>query len=330
MNKKIAILLNPSSGRGRSIKEKAKIEKIFSQYQIDYTFFISESESNLRELAKEVSSIFPVLIGVGGDTTFNIIAREVLQTASPPIIGMIATGSANDIMRGLGSVSVQSVAKAVHEGNIREIDVGCLKIDEIEEPVLFLGTVSAGLGVTVNRYIEGFYKRFPFQAKIDPFVQLRAGLMGIMHSFSSKKVPLIARLRYFPGCIDGEKKSETPLEEIVEFSLLTFLNTPYYANGLKLGERNGIFDRKLECVTVSTCSFVETVKTGISIARGKFSTNHKKVKRREAFYPDGFRLDMEKPFDIQVDGDIYPDVKGADITLSDRKLKVFVCPGSGN
>ena len=315
---KIAILFNPSSGKGRSLKEKAKIELTLTANGIEYDLFVSESEEHLKILAAETASKYPVIVAVGGDTTFNIAAAEILKQNPAPTMGMIGTGSANDIVRSLGIHKLEDACKAIKAGNTREMDVGCLGLSA--GTYFFLGTLSAGLGTTVNRYVEQFHHKHKLLAKIKlfNFTQLIAGLYGIYDSFSSKRLPLKGEIR-----CTGAHNGKTIAKEI-QFSLLAFMNTPYYANGLQLIEVNDtpaptLFDGLLDCCVIHTTSFLATFKMGMKVQKRKHI-------EREGFMllrSSSFRVILEKVIDIQVDGEIIEGVEEFEVSIIPGKLTVL-------
>jgi diacylglycerol kinase (ATP) len=317
--KKIAVLFNPSSGRGKSIKEKKKIERYFTANGLDIDLSVSQSEDHLRELAEESVLKYPVIVGVGGDTTFNIIAAEILHTCPAPVLGMIGTGSANDVVRGLGIHNIDHACNAIKKGRVREMDVGTLKIKRDrgkDELIFFLGTLSAGLGTTVNRYVEQFHQRRKLLARLNPFTQVSAGLLGIRRSFSSGALPLNTRIHCTPP------GSSEPVEAEISFSLLVFLNTPYYANGLKLVEgehETRLFDGLLDCCIVHTTSFTNTLGMGLKVRKGKHA-NREEVTLLKAPL---FTVTPAAPMDLQVDGEIIEQVREFEVSVVPGWLKVL-------
>lgn len=320
MMDKIAVLFNPSSGKGRSLKEKRKIERILEGNAIDYDLFVSDSEEHLKTLAAEVAGQYRkyrVIVGVGGDTTFNIAAAEILKHDPAPAMGMIGTGSANDIVRGLGIHKIEDSCKAIKQGNTKKMDVGHLKI---KESSFFLGTLSAGLGTTVNRYVEQFHQNHGTLSKL-PFFNLNqsiAGLCGIYNSFSAKKLPLKGEIHYTDS--NGGKK----MVKGIEFSLLVFLNTPYYANGLKLtavdtSPAPTLFDGLLDCCIIHTTSFLHTFKIGMKVQKGR----HIGSKEVTMLQSPSFKIFLEKPGDIQVDGEIIEGIEEFEVSVIPGKLKVL-------
>lgn len=329
--KNIAVLFNPSSGKGRSLKEKGKIEKILQKHNIDYDLIVTESENHLRQLAADTAGQYEIIVGVGGDTTFNIIAGEILKYKKDkgkaqliPAVGMIGTGSANDIARGLGIEKIEDACRAIKNNKTGKMDVGSLKINGKPEPLFFLGTVSLGLGTTVNRYVEGFHQRRKILSKIKPFDPLFPGLYAIYDSFSKKKVPLHIEIEY---PVKNLKSTQNILEKI-EFSLLVFLNTPYYASGLKLVKNENtaltpsltLFDGLLECCIIHTRSFLNTLKAGIHVQKG----THMNRNEVTLLQSTRFNISSKEAIDIQVDGEILEGVRQLEVSLISGGLTVLI------
>ncbi len=316
------------------MKEKKKIETLLKKNDIDYDLLVTRSENHLRQLAVETTRQYEIIVGVGGDTTFNIIASEILKykkdkgAAQPaPAMGMIGTGSSNDIVRGLGIEKIEDACKAIKNNKIGKMDVGYLKINGKSEPIFFLGALSLGLGTTVNRYVEGFHQRHKILSKIKPFDQLLSGLYAIYDSFSKKKVPLQTEIEYQTNNLN--LKSAQKIKKKIEFSLLVFLNTPYYANGLRLVKNEDtacyapartLFDGLLDCCIVHTKSFVITLKVGIHVQKGTHMNRDEVTMIQSSL----FKISSKEEIDIQVDGEIFEGVRQLEVSLIPKGLKVLI------
>ncbi len=322
----LALLFNPSSGKGRSIKQKNKLEGYLTSLGVAYDLTVTQSEDHLRRLAAEAVDRYQTIAAVGGDTTFNIVAGAILERrkgnreqspSDSPTLAMIGTGSANDIVRGLGMEHLETACRAIKEGRSRTMDAGRILIAGRPEPLYFLGTVSLGLGTTVNRYIEDYVRRRPRLSRVKPFDQTVPGLKAIHHSFASGAVPMDARLQFTAAVPGGEE-----VERNISFSLLVFHNTPFYANGIKLGPSDGLFDGKLDCMLNNCRSFLNTLRVGLLVQRGK----HAHREEVEQFQADHFQLSPPAPgetFDIQVDGDIIEKVGQLNISILPARLDVI-------
>jgi len=310
---KVALLLNPSAGKGKSLKKKNKIEQSLRSAAIPYKLFVSGSEEHLRRLARQSVNDYGIVVGVGGDTTFKIIAGEILKNSSrnrlktAPILGMVGAGSANDIARGLGVLEVESLCEAIRAGVTRNMDVGCLRGSSKEEPLWFFGTLSAGLGTTVNRYIETFCRNHPRLARFSLSGQVLPGVLAVSRSFSRGLVPIEAEFEY-----GGTNRR-------IIFSLLVFSNIPFYANGLSFHPAISPFDGQLDAVVIRTDSFRQTLKFAYRLSRGK----HRQEKGFEMISSPAFRLTCAEPFDIQADGDIIAGQESLEVSLLPGALKVF-------
>lgn len=297
MRNDAVVLLNPSAGRGRALREKDRLEDCLRSNEVYYDLFVSESEEHLRLLAATETEYYPVIIGVGGDSTFNMIANEIIKAKTENIFGMIGLGSSDDIVREFGVDSLEAACSAIKDCRTRKMDVGCLIFDKETEPLYFLGTASLGLGVTVNRFVAEFTQNHPYLSKS----QLIDGILGTYCSYSHREVPRTIRLGY-----DG--KSEHP-----EFSLIVFNNTNYYASGLRPSPSANPFDGILNVCIANSSSFFNTLLSYCSMLRQKH-TSRKNIKMLEA---KEFRISSDEGIEIQVDGEI----KGPY-----REIKLYVKP----
>jgi diacylglycerol kinase (ATP) len=312
--KKIGILFNPSSRGGKSGKAKEKIERILNTYNINYDLYLSKSEEHLKQLTIEAASKYSAIVGVGGDTTFNIMVGKLLRSNSPPpAIGMIATGSANDIVRSLGLLKIKEACAAIKKGSTTTMDVGSIRIDRNQKSYFFLGSLSVGLSTAVNRYVAQFQQNHKIISRVQPFYQLFPGLFGIHNFFSKNKPPLQIKIIYSNG------SNGKPIIKDLDFSLLVILNTPYYANGLKLGRDNGSSDGILDCFAIDTRNFWGTFLMALRIQRG----THTQCQKIEYLHSPSLKAYSEYPLDILADGEIIEDVREFEVSIIKDKIKVL-------
>jgi len=306
--KEMAVLLNPSSGGGKSLHKKNKIEEYFKDNNIKYDLFISKSEQHLRELAQETSAKYPTLIGVGGDTTFNIIVKEILDRGGKNTFGAIGTGSTNDFVRGLGIHKTRSACDTIKRGKVKKIDTGLLRLPGISQPYYFLAQLSLGLGTTITQYIENFKRNNETGLKSRLLGQRISGVLGAYDSFSKKKLPRKLSIEY-----DQMRKEYS-------VSLLAFLNTPYIANGFKLIPDASPFDGKIDGCIIKTSSFFKVLKIGIMALKGA----HVRQKKVELIRTESIRVCPEHPIDIQIDGYIISGIKEFEVSVAPKALNILL------
>ena len=127
---KVAILFNPAAGKGKAFKKKDQLEKILKRFEINYDIFISRSEDDLKEIARENLKKYKTIVGAGGDSTFNIIINEIKKKGSQANFGMIGLGSSNDIAKEFNVSTLENACMALRKKYIKRIDLGCIVKDK--------------------------------------------------------------------------------------------------------------------------------------------------------------------------------------------------------
>lgn len=308
--KKISLLFNPSSGGGYSSKKKAILQRLFSDAGIEHRFYESSSEEHLREMVKTQAAQYDAIVGIGGDTTFSIIAQELvkikIEKKRIPVLGFIGIGSANDISRSLGMVKAGTLIHSIIRWRTGEMDVGELSTDSGSE--IFLGTVSSGLGTTVNRYLDSWVRRHRILRKIKVIHPVITGMAGIRHSFKKQLIPETVHLKWEGG------------EGNFNFSLLAFLNIPYYAGGLELSPLGSPYSGMLECCIVQTGSFSSSVAMGLRVIIGSKKDNPGMTRISSPYFTAKF----SRLVDLQYDGEPVSGIRNVNISMMPKYLDVFV------
>jgi len=307
----VAVLFNPSSGRGKSSKRLGRVENSLKKHRIYYKLFITQSEEHLRQLARGFANENRIIVGVGGDTTMTLIATEILDLKSDSILGMIATGSANDVIHGIGCYDMEAQVQAVKTGRVKKVDVGQIEIDGLSSPITFLGSVSLGLGVTVNRYVEEVFTRHPLWSKYGLTTQTITGIFSIGKSFIKKDVPCKVWIK------------TSTFQEWVDFALIVFANVPSYASGLKVTPHASPFSGKLECCVINSMSMLRSLAIGIQTKRGR----HLKRDEVQLITDTNFEVMPEEKIDLQYDGKIIEGIRKFKVSVLPAALNVFVLPG---
>ena len=300
-----AFLFNPSSGRGKSLKKRRKIESALKKQGIKYEWFTSKSQKHLKKLARSTARDFPVVVAVGGDTTFQIVAAEMLAAGTSAAMGMLGTGSTNDITRCLGIQGPRQLCRAILSGETRLMDVGLLEMPG-EKPIPFLGVLSLGMGVEVNRYMREFWSRHPVLRRGGNWVQTLAGLRGIRDTFRRGTVPSRIHIK------------NDIMEDWLDFSLIIFSNINSYAGGLRLTPHTNPFDGKMGCCILQSRNWRQTLSTAWLAQRGKHF-DHPIVK---VLSEPAFMLKSEDPIHVQYDGEVSQPTREFRISIKPAALKI--------
>lgn len=310
MEKEIAVIFNPSAGRGKAERKKNKVEANLKAQNIPYKLFVTRSEAHLVELAGRVVHEYPVIAGAGGDTTLALIAQQILRFGKGNILAAIGLGSVNDLAREIGVLKIEQACRAIKKARSVALDVGVLKTANQKEPFFFLGQASLGLGVAVNRYVELWMERHSFISRFFFVAQKLAAFSGFYNSFKQKIVPLNLDLK--------QQRSTTS----VFTPFVIFANTSICAREFRLSPNASPVDGKLDCCIINASTFPNFINTIIHVKR----QTHLEKKKIEVLQDDRFKIYCPHPIEIQADGEIFQSNGEIEISTLPRALKVIVNP----
>ena len=129
------VILNPYSNRWNSQKRWHEAQAALKAAGVDFHLAISEKKGQIVELAEQAAlQRFSPVIVIGGDGSIGDAANGLMRAAqstsstSPiPPLGILPTGSANDLVFALGlPTDLNEAAKVIAAGKTRAMDVGKL------------------------------------------------------------------------------------------------------------------------------------------------------------------------------------------------------------
>lgn len=300
----LSVLFNPSAGQGRAVDRLARIESRLRENGVPFDLFITGSEDELKSLAREHGRRYRTVAGAGGDSTFHIVANELLASGGTARLGMIGVGSSNDIDREFGLDSLDKACAALRAGRARRIDVGrIVRGGEILR--YFLGQANIGLGAMVNGYVADLLRRRPRLARR----QTAAGILGTLRAYRDGRLPIELEVEGAGGDARGM------------FILAVFGNTRYWATGKMIVPDAKPDDGKLDACLVGACSFLRLARIAVLASRGV----HGRVKEVSFLKAVGFEVSGPVPFEIQTDGEI---LGGAGHPQTFDKIRFDVLPGA--
>ena len=127
------VILNPYSNRWNSQKRWSEAQSALKAAGVDFHLAISEKKGQIVDLAAQavVQRFSPIIIA-GGDGSVGDAANGMLQAAfstqsAMPPLGILPTGSANDIAFALGlPTDLGEAARVIARGKIKGVDLGRL------------------------------------------------------------------------------------------------------------------------------------------------------------------------------------------------------------
>jgi YegS/Rv2252/BmrU family lipid kinase len=125
MRRSAAIIINPVSGRGQTLKKAEKACRYLEKAGVKTIFLPTLYQGHGSALAKEHASQVEVLISVGGDGTLNEVINGLLESDADIPIAIIPAGTANVVAQELNIPNdLESQIRIAVEGPIRKLDLG--------------------------------------------------------------------------------------------------------------------------------------------------------------------------------------------------------------
>jgi diacylglycerol kinase family enzyme len=280
---RIAILFNPSAGKGKALKKRNRLERLLKEWEVPFDLMVTASEENLRALTRECAGRYRALAGAGGDSTFQIMIDEIARSGANVDFGLIALGSSNDVAREFDLHGLEKACQALKRGRTRPIDLGSIEHDG-KILKYFIGQANIGLGALVNRYVEEISGKRPRLAAF----QSLAGTLGILRSYRRKEVPL-----HLTVLADGQRRDGC-------YVVANFSNIRFWATGRTLSPSARPDDGRLDGCLIGECSFLRLAHLAFLARKGR----HVGAPEVEFLRAPAFEISAEHGFEVQVDGEV--------------------------
>jgi diacylglycerol kinase (ATP) len=274
----VTILMNPTAGKGRSLRLRQRMERELRLAGVDYDLHISDSEAHLRELARDLGAHGGILAVAGGDSSLTLVASEILANELSVKLAFIGLGSCNDIARELETNTLRLASQALRCGHSRRMDVGVVSAADGKRLGLFLGQASMGLGVLVNREMVG----------VKPWRITLAAPPAVHRAFKSDRLP-----QHLVIDIDGETIED-------DFLLLAASNLRFFARGRRVLPMARIDDGRLDLFLVRDCSFARLAMIAGKSSWSRTMDDSSVICRQGAT----IRVRSDEPFHMQLDGEL--------------------------
>lgn len=300
----LSVLFNPSAGQGRALGQLGRVESRLRENGVLFDLVVTRSEGELRSLARDHGRRYGTVVAAGGDSTFHIVANELLATGAAARLGMIGVGSSNDIDREFGLDSLDKACAALRAGRARRIDAGrIVRGGAIRS--YFLGQANIGLGAMVNAYVAALARRRSRLAAR----QTLAGFLGALGAYRSGRLPVTLEISGADRDVRGR------------FVLAVFGNTRYWATGKIIVPGAKPDDGVLDACLVEACPIARLARIAVLASHG----SHGRVKGVSFLKAAGFEVSGTVPFAIQTDGEI---LGGAEHPETFDRVRFDVLPGA--
>jgi diacylglycerol kinase (ATP) len=169
MNGPFCLVVNPSAGRGRSLRVLPQATAVLDAAGAAFRVRESASLQDARDIAAGAARLGEVVVAVGGDGTAGALAGAAAATGAG--YGIIPAGNGNDLARVLGIPPGAAAARVLVSGRERRVDLMAVAAGDGPEAIV-AGSVYLGIpsvaGEIANR------TRWPRGSMVYPAAALRA------------------------------------------------------------------------------------------------------------------------------------------------------------
>ena len=261
---RVALAVNPTAGKGRSVAAGAMVADGLAAAGIEVLALSGGSASELAAAARgAIGTGVDALVVVGGDGTVHLGTGVVSGTATP--LGIVAVGTGNDIARELGLVvgdparAAQDVVAALAAGSVRAVDaVRCSAgAGGADGDRWFAGVLAAGFDALVNERANSWSR---------PRGHLRYDLAIL------RELPVL-RPRHYRIDLDGELWETDAVMAVVA-------NATCYGGGMRICPDAVIDDGLLDVLVVLPVSRTAFVRIYPRVYKGTHVGDPRVVVRR--------------------------------------------------
>ncbi len=253
MTRRIAVLVNPTSGKGRGARLMQPVSDLLREGGLERDVVVGrDGDEAFDRLRDRVAAGVDGVVAVGGDGLVNIALQVVGGTEVP--LGIVPAGTGNDIARSLGLVPQDAPAavRLVLAGQTRVIDLGRAN------GRWFGGVLGSGFDSMVNE---------------------RANRMSWPSGRSRYNLAILAELRTFRPLpyvleLDGERVE-------TEAMLVAVGNGPSYGGGMRVTPDARLDDGLLDVTVLGPISKPEFIRVFPTVYKGTH-VSHRAVTVRRA------------------------------------------------
>lgn len=282
-------IVNNSSKTGKGKKLwtdiKKKLDEKKLEYKAEFTTIEYGAEKIVQEICEKDSDVKTIVI-VGGDGTADAVVNGIKDRKNV-ILGLIPTGSGNDLARGMG-ISQKfetAVDRVINPKQIKKMDIG--QAESLDGAFNRKFAVSSGIGYDAETcYVADRSKMKKFLNKIG-LGRLVYFLIGFKEIFANKPAECTITL-------DGVRK--------LHYKKLVFaanMNVVYEGGGMPMGPHADPCDGKVTACIVHDISKMRHLFLMPTILKG----NHIKRKNIEEITARTIEIETDRPMIVHTDGE---------------------------
>jgi diacylglycerol kinase (ATP) len=293
----IAVVANPTAGRGKGAKLIPRVDALLRSLGIPHTLHICEGPDDPERLAREAAAVgADIVAALGGDGQVGAVANGLIGTGAA--LAVIPSGTGNDFARhlGLDRKDPMSAVSMLSTPNIRKIDV--VRIHTPERERYYVNVGGAGFDSEVNEHANGV--RF-----------LKGTAKYIFSTFA-----ILARFKAgdFKVSVDGEEHSFRGM-------MLAVGNGTSYGGGMQVCPQAVSDDGMLDLCVIQELPKRQFVVTFPKVFKGRH-VDHPAVRMLRGTQVE---ISADRPFLVYADGERVGSLP-ATFTVVPSALPVVVPP----
>jgi diacylglycerol kinase (ATP) len=263
------LVVNAKSRQGAAARDE--IEQRLAAHGVASSHRDCDGRDAMSALIAAEGPAHDLVVVGGGDGTLNAAAKGLIEAGRP--LGVIPTGTANDLARTLGlPLDIEGAARVAATGRPRRIDLGSVN----GEP--FFNVASMGLSVEIARRLTSDVKR-------------RFGKLG----YAVAAAAALSRARPLRAHIRGDGRDLRMLALQVSVG-----NGRFYGGGNQVSERAEIDDGRLD---VYALKFVKAWRL-VLMLRSLRAGEHGAWREIERLTGAEFEVRTRRPRSVNADGEI--------------------------
>ncbi len=295
--RKIAIIVNPVAGNGKTINTLPIIKDFFNNHTdtIELKIVLSKNKNHITALAKTLSDegIYE-FIAVGGDGTLSELINGLNYMNNIQYkVGIIPWGTGNDFIKSINNENnIVKILKNVVEDRVKLIDLG--RVNEY----YFINVCSFGIDGSIITDTEKLKKVFPGHPA---------------YLISTLKAGLLFKAQHTKIVVDRERCYEGNM------ILIAIGNGKYIGGGMNVCPEAKIDDGLFEICLVNNVSKLKFMKEIGKVYKGRLGEVD------EVIYDRGKEISIEvegEQYQINVDGNLIGTTP-SNIRFSKHKIQIF-------
>jgi diacylglycerol kinase (ATP) len=285
LSKKWMVILNPTSGNGKSKKKWPKINHFLKQYGFHYEVVFTEySKHSISLVHQAIEKGITNIICIGGDGTLHNIVNGIMSQNKIPSnrvnVGMIPIGTGNDWVKTHHiSRDIHNAIKTIVKDELSYQDIGKIELNNKKAEHVYFNNIA---GVGFDAHVVSKVNKYK---KIGSLSYLFGALIGL---FSFKN---------FNASVYVNSKIISSKTLMVLIGL-----GKYSGGGMQLTKEPNAFDGLFDVSIAKNLSKIEIIRNLSHLFNGKI-TSHKKVESIKTTNVEITINEENFPF-VQADGEL--------------------------